>query len=55
MSDVLIRIKRPEEYADVLDELLVEDWIACLKSGAVSAADGGFDWEIVQQQGARDE
>ena len=44
---VYIRIARPEEYDDVADELLIEDWIGCLKSGAVSAETGGFDWRQV--------
>jgi hypothetical protein len=44
---VYIRIDRPEEYDDVADELLIEDWIGCLKSGALSAETGGFDWQQV--------
>jgi hypothetical protein len=44
---VYIRIDRPEEYDDVADELLIEDWIGCLKGGAVSAETGGFDWQQV--------
>lgn len=44
---VYIRIDRPEEYDDVADELLIEDWIGCHMSGAVSAETGGFDWQQV--------
>jgi hypothetical protein len=44
---VYIRIDRPEEYDDYADELLIEDWIACLNKGAVSAETGGFDWQQV--------
>ena len=44
---VYIRIDRPEEYDDVAAELLIEDWIGCLKSGAMSAETGGFDWRQV--------
>jgi hypothetical protein len=46
-KSVYIRIDRPEEYNDVADELLIEDWIGCLKSGALSAETGGFDWQQV--------
>jgi hypothetical protein len=44
---VYIRIDRPEEYDDEADELLIEDWIGCLYSGAGSAETGGFDWRQV--------
>jgi hypothetical protein len=44
---VYIRIDRPEEYDGVADELLIEDWIGCLNSGAMSAETGGFDWQQV--------
>jgi hypothetical protein len=44
---VYIRIDRPEEYDEVADELLIEDWIGCLKGGAMSAKTGGVDWRQV--------
>jgi hypothetical protein len=46
-KSVYIRIDRPEEYDDVAAELLIEDWIGCLKSGAMSTETGGFDWRQV--------
>jgi hypothetical protein len=46
-NPVYIRIDRTEDYADVADELLIEDWIGCLYSGSVSAEMGGLDWQQV--------
>lgn len=41
-DEVLIAIKRPEDYEDVAPELVAEDFI--------NARGNGFEWHVVEQE-----